>query len=54
VVIGFARIALEIHYLFDILGGIILGSLVGMCGFFLFDLFNNLITPLIEWIPHVF
>ncbi len=52
--VGFARIALEIHYLVDIFGGIILGSLVGISGYFLFDLFDRLITPLIEWIPHIF
>lgn len=52
--IGFSRIALEIHYLLDIVGGIVLGSLVGVCGYFLFDLFDRLIAPLIEWIPHIF
>lgn len=52
--VGFSRIALEIHYLLDIFGGIVLGSIIGMSGYFLFDLFDSLITPLIEWIPSVF
>ena len=52
--IGLARIVLGIHYISDILGGIIIESLVVLGGYFLFGFFDKLIRPLIDWFPHIF
>ncbi|MHA1222762.1 MAG: phosphatase PAP2 family protein [Candidatus Heimdallarchaeaceae archaeon] len=51
--IGWARIALEIHYIVDIDGGIVIGRLVGLGGYFLINLFDKLVSPLLEWFPTI-
>ena len=52
--VGYGRIALELHYFLDVIGGTIVGASIASIGYIIFDKTAPLIEPLITWFPSVF
>ncbi|MCG3216965.1 MAG: phosphatase PAP2 family protein [Candidatus Heimdallarchaeota archaeon] len=50
IAVGYGRIALQLHYLVDIVGGTIIGAALSTFGFIFYDRIAIFIEPLIDWI----
>jgi len=54
IAVGYGRIALELHYFLDVVGGTVVGATVASLGYILYSRIAPLIEPLIAWFPQVF
>ena len=52
--VGYGRIALELHYFLDVLGGTVVGASIASLGYIFYSRIAPLIEPLIAWFPTVF
>ena len=52
--VDIARIALQLHYVLDILGGTIIGGVIGGIFYIFRQPFLDFFNPISEWFPHVF
>ncbi len=54
IAVGYGRIALELHYFLDVLGGTVVGATVASLGYIFFSRIAPLLEPLIAWFPTLF
>ncbi|MHA2309124.1 MAG: phosphatase PAP2 family protein [Candidatus Heimdallarchaeaceae archaeon] len=53
IAVAYGRIALQIHWFLDIVGGAIVGTIWATIGYVLRDKFFMLFTPISEWFPWI-
>ncbi|MCG3227265.1 MAG: phosphatase PAP2 family protein [Candidatus Heimdallarchaeota archaeon] len=53
IAVSYGRIALQIHWFLDIVGGAIIGTIWGVIGYVLREKFFMLFTPISEWFPRI-
>jgi len=46
----YARIALQIHYFFDVIAGFLIGIIVACAGYLMFGYLSTLYHPLVQWV----
>ncbi len=51
--VNYGRIALQIHYFLDIIGGTILGAGFGVVAYFIMDYLDVILDPISNWFPTI-
>lgn len=52
--VNIARISLRLHYVFDVIGGTVVGLIIGIIFFIFSGPILELFVPFVEWFPHIF